>query len=380
MRHISTIAGLLCFVSTASAQGAGGSIDAGALSMRYADSVNASGIAVTPAFWTESRLSSLAASGTLTQFSAGGWSAQGSTSASLFTPRIGPLLGEIEGGAGGSTHKDGARTGQLLGTGRLHLAGRNSGIWLGGGLGSTWDGDAWRNVRQAEAAGWTRFGSASAFVSATPVVVDDSIRYTDAEVAGSINLARFELGGSAGFRSGNRLPTLGGTAKSWGSVSATGWIANHIAIVGSAGTYPVDLTQGFPGGRFASLGIRLGARRFPPATSAVSEIDDLPATTAPRRGAAGITRFETRNVAGRTREIRILAPSATQLDLMGDFTGWKPVALRKSADGWWTVSLPITPGIHEMNARMDGGRWVTPPGLAVKSDEFGGSVAILVIR
>lgn len=368
----------MSFGNAAFAQRTGASVDAGALVMRYGDSIDANAIAVTPSFWSDSELASLSVSGTFSEFSGGSWSTQGSADGSVFTRRAGLLLGEIEGSAGGSSHNDGSRTGQLLAIARAHLAAANHGAWIGAGAGGAWDGVIWRSVRQGEAAAWVRSGAATAFVSATPVRVDDSVRYTDAQLSASFNLPVLELGASGGFRSGHNLPTFGGNAKSWGNLSITGWIASRIAIVASAGSYPVDFTQGFPGGRFASLSVRLGSRRFPPATASVRELDALKAisTPAPR---GGIT-FSIRSRGGLTHELLVKAPSAMSVEVMGDFTGWKPVSLQSSGSGLWTALLPIESGIHELNVRIDGGTWMVPPGLPAKRDEFGGSVAVLIVR
>jgi len=254
-------------------------------------------------------------------------------------------------------------------------------MWIGAGVGSSWDGAKWRGVKQGEAAGWMKSGAATLFASATPVAVNDSIRYTDAQLSASLNLPRIELDASGGFRSGSRLPSIGGTAKSWGSISVTGWIASRLALVASAGTYPVDLTQGFPGGRFVSLSLRLGSRRFPPATASVSEIDDLhSATRGSERNTSGISSFTTRSTGSGAREIRVRAPAAQKVEMMADFTNWRAVQLQNVGDGWWTTTLPIATGMHELNVRIDGGSWTVPPGIPVQSDEFGGSVGILVIR
>ena len=351
----------------ASAQQPSFSIDAGALNMQYADSIDANAIAVTPSLWIDARRASFSSTATLSQFSGGGWSAQGSADGSVFTRRIGFLLGELEGNAGGSTRNDASRTGQLLATARAHFAGDTKGLWIGVGAGGTWDGIEWRDVRQGEAAAWTHFGNGTATITATPIIVDDSIRYTDAQIFGSLNLSRVDLDASAGFRSGNRLPTLGGTAKSWGSASITGWIASRIALVASAGTYPVDLTQGFPGGRFASLSIRIGSRRTAPSNE--------PTRTAPLRSA-----FVMKNTSPNIREIRIHEPSARTVEIMGDFTTWNPVSLERSESGWWTVALPIPKGIHELNMRINGGPWIVPAGLPRKADEFGSAVGVLLVQ
>jgi hypothetical protein len=366
VRSLVTAITATLLTAPAFAQHAGASVDAGVLNMQYADSVDANAIALTPSLWLESRSGIVSTTGTFSHFTGGGWSAQGAAGASLFTPRIGYLLGEIEGSAGGSTRDDASRTGQLLAIARAHVSSDSYGLWVGGGAGRTWDGFIWRSLQQGEAAAWGRFGNTSASISASPVIVDDSIRYTDAQISAAINLPRVDLNASAGFRGGSRLPTLGGTAKSWGSVSLTGWMMSRVAVVASAGTYPVDLTQGFPGGRFASVGIRLGSRRFQPASIAAVEIT-------PRKN------FEVRSVNSRTRELRVRAPSANSVEVMGDFTSWRSVSLRTADDGWWSIQLPISSGIHEVNVRINGGAWTVPQGLPRKSDEFGGSVGVLVI-
>ena len=363
---ILAIAGM-SFGNAARAQSAGASIDAGALSMRYADSVRANAIAVTPAFWIDRSSASASAAGTISQFIDGGWSAQASASGSLFTPRYSLLLGEIEGASGGSTNKDGSRTGQLLVTARAHLMNDHRGVWIGAGAGSGYDGSSSRRIVQGEAAAWARFGAATAFISATPVAIGDSIRYTDAQLSASLNLPVIELTATGGSRSGDN-------SRSWGSASAAAWVASRVAIVASAGTYPVDLTQGFPGGRFVSLSLRIGTRRFPPATSSVREIEDLSSVS------RGPRRFEAKNLGNGLREIRFRAPDAATVELMADFTGWTAAALVNTGNGWWAGTFPISTGIHELNVRMDGGRWLTPPGLQIRNDEFGGSVGILIVQ
>jgi len=223
-------------------------------------------------------------------------------------------------------------------------------------------------ARQGEAAAWARFNSATAFASVTPVAVADSIRYTEAQLSASLNLPIFELGATGGHRTG-------GGSKSWGNASMTAWVAPRIAIVASAGTYPIDFSQGFPGGRFASLSLRIGMRRFPPATSSIRELEDLRTTKS-----ASSLKFESSELASGEREIRLHAPKASSVELMADFTDWKTVKFENTGGGWWSSRFAVTAGIHELNVRIDGGEWITPPGLPSKTDEFGGSVGILIIK
>jgi 1,4-alpha-glucan branching enzyme len=93
-----------------------------------------------------------------------------------------------------------------------------------------------------------------------------------------------------------------------------------------------------------------------------------------------MTSFDTKVISGGLREIRVQAPGVSSVELMGDFTNWTPISLRDAGSGWWIAALPIKTGIHEMNVRVNGGEWVTPPGLPQRHDEFGSSVGILVIQ
>lgn len=329
---ISIVALTVVSATPALAQETGASLDIGVLSMRYADTLDANAVAVTPAFWSETAQSSFMVSGTVSQLNVGGWSAQGGTSASVFTPRVGLLLGEFGGTSGGSARKDGSRTGQILGSARVHLTTGDKGLWIGGGVGSTWDGATWQTLRQAEAAGWTRVDALTAFVSVTPVAVGDSVRYADTQLSGGLNLPRIEVNVTGGFRSGSHLPVVGGTAKSWGSATVTGWIASKVALVASAGTYPVDLTQGYPGGRFASLSLRLGARHFAPQSTSVPGENDFSLHSGTRE-VFGMSAFETKTLGQDLRELRVLAPRAHSVEISADFTNWQPRQLGEIGGG-----------------------------------------------
>lgn len=358
----------------AGAQRATASVDAGGTYMRYADSLNSSAASLTPALRLDWARATVGASGTVSRFQEGGWSTQGALSASAFTPSAGMLVGELAGSLAGSAHQGGVSTGQGLAVGRVHMMGARRGLWGGVGAGSTWDGEQNRDLLLGEAGAWALLGDATALVSVTPTRVNDSFRYTDAQAAVRVELARFELGATAGLRSGQSIPVFDDAERSWGSASVTAWLTSRLAIVGTAGSYPVDLTQGFPGGRFASLALHLGARERGSGTRNGQLAD------ADGEAAGGATRLETRSVAGGRRTVRIHAPSARAVEISGDFTSWRPVALTRTGEGWWSATLPLSPGTYEMSIRLDGGAWLVPPGLTRISDEFGGAVGLLVIE
>jgi hypothetical protein len=150
-----------------------------------------------------------------------------------------------------------------------------------------------------------------------------------------------------------------------------------MAAVISGGSYPIDPTQGFPGGRFAAASIRFtrGHRRQNPARAAM--------TSAPVREAgdsADIAAFTWKRVSAREVMLQTTAVRARVVEVSGDFTGWTPLKLTSTGEGTWTLTLPIAPGQYQMNLRVDGGPWVVPRGLLPIVDEFGGAVGLLIVE
>lgn len=371
----------LRFASPAAAQQSGATIDLGGVGVRYADTIRASGPTISPAARAEWDRATVSAAGTFAQLGSG-WSTNGSVATSIYTPAARSVLGELAAVAGGSSNADGATTAQALGVARAHVMRATGGVWLGGGGGRVWDGFLWRTTLVGEGGAWALRGPLVAVATVTPTRVADTIRYTDSQLAGRLALAHFEFGAAAGVRTGRRLPAYGGPATSWGSVSATAWVAPWAGLVATAGTYPVDLTQGFPGGRFVAVALRIGsrgARAITAGTPRTGTQTGAGSAESEEAARAGVRAFRTADVGQRLR-IEVLAPAARRIEVAGDFTSWTPVALRRSTDGWWTVTLPVARGTYQTNLRVDGSRWVVPPGLTAVRDEFGGTVGILVVR
>ena len=360
-------------------------VDLGGSVVRYSDSVSSSAATFSPALRLDGDRFTVGVVGTVSQ-SVAGWSGQSALQTSLFTPAAGVLLGELTGSVGGSAHGTGPGTGQALAVARAHVMSAQRGAWGGIGAGSMWNGVAARPVRVAEVAAWTYVGSAMALASLTPISLTDSIRYTDAELAVRFDTPRVEVGVAAGTRSGGPLPASLDDTRAWATASLTGWISSRAALVAGVGSYPADLMQGLPGGRFVSLGLRFGPRTShrDHTASGAPAYAALEASGAAAVRASPITNesvLELRFGEGSTgrRTVRVHAPRATAVELMGDFTGWEPVRLVPAGGGWWTVALPIEPGVHQLNVRASGGRWAVPPGLTTATDEFGGSVGVLVL-
>jgi hypothetical protein len=369
---------LLIFASPVNAQSIETSLDVGAVALRYADTLNAGAATITPRAVADWGRGVAEATGTYSQFRSGGWSTQGALSGSLFAPTSLGFLAEVAGFAGGSAHHDGTRTGQVLASGRLHFMRTRGELFLGAGGGRTWVGGGSRSVFLGEAGMSTMIRQLGATLTASPAIVDDSIKYLDGQLSLSWSRDRVDLGTLVGTRLGDQLTSLGGTAKTWGNLTAVASLTPRFALVVSGGTYPIDPTQGFPGGRFVSASIRLTTRRGR-VTSPV-QTEPAQAETGAPEGVPSVTSFAAERSHAGWLTLRVKAPRAKLVEVSGDFTNWTPVRLERASDGLWSATFPINPGKYQMNLRLDGGKWLVPPGLLSMLDEFGGSVGLLVIE
>lgn len=343
------------------------SLDVGSSRVRFADSIEATALSLSPALRVVAPRATFSASGTFSRLASAS-SNSGALDGSLFTGSRRGVSAEVEGVAGGSAHSDGARTGQMLGLARLHLTTAGRGAWIGGGVGRTWDG-AWRGVRQGDVGAWLASETSTFAATLSPTVVDDTIKYADAFLSAHREVDAWALDGSLGFRAGSQIPTLPANRNVWGNVGAILWATPRVGIAASAGTYPVDFTQGFPGGQFVTLSVRF---RSPvaPRTAASAQ---------PTEPESEIRRFDATRISGDMHRVRVYATNARSVELTGDVTTWTPVALASDGRGWWTVTLLMPSGTHEVNVRVNGGAWEVPPGLASLRDEFGGTVGLLVV-
>jgi hypothetical protein len=351
------------------------SLEAGAVRVRFADQGEFSAATLSPSLVVQSTHLAARLFGSASQLSAGRWSTQGTAVFTAFTsPSVRGFVGETGVALGGSAFPDGARTAQALGSARLHWLGAPVATWIGGALGSMNDGVVWRSVRQAELGASVPLRTASLTVMATPSITDDTLRYTDVLAALGGSSGVFDLSASVGGRLGAALPIVGGDQRVWGGVSVAAWIAPRVAVTVASGTYPVDVTQGFPAGRYISAGMRVGAMR------SVRAVEGARARRISREArAAGVAAFALQRREGSVFEVRVRAPRAQEVLVNGDVTGWRPIALVRDRDGWWRGRLVISAATAELVVRVDGGPWLVPPGAEEVVDEFGGRSGRLVV-
>lgn len=74
-------------------------------------------------------------------------------------------------------------------------------------------------------------------------------------------------------------------------------------------------------------------------------------------------------------------PQAGQPNLVGTFTGWKPVPMHKvGATGYWTLTLKVPEGEHRYSYLVGSGRQIADPTIVTREhDDFGGENSVILI-
>ena len=350
----------------------------------YADASSVSTYSITPSLeWLTSSFS-LTSSASFSQFVAGGWTFQGGAGASVFSGRFAGFRAELAGGGIGSTNQDGTAAGEVLGRVRVHRFGALAGAWLGGAVGRGWNGLSWETDRRADLGAWIRHGGLTLSAIAAPTWLGDSLRFVDANLMLRLIVGAVDLYALGGARSWSQ--PSGAAADFWGNANAAFWVGRHVALVAAGGSYPTDYAQGLPSGAYFSVGLRLATRRSGrdvprPVVPRITEAPGAPPNvTDPRLFTPVVPAFEVRAAGAGQRSIRVRAPDARRVELMGDFTQWQVIPLERQPDGTWSVTLSLSPGAYRMNIRVDGGAWGVPPGVPALSDDFGGVVGVLNIE
>lgn len=183
---------------------------------------------------------------------------------------------------------------------------------------------------------------------------------TEARVLWSFG--RVALDGQAGVQSVDSMRTT-----TWGRATATVGLGSRLSFVGAFGTQPARAWMGVSGARFASLGVRIA-----PAS--------LARPAAPPYVQPVANRFALHPAESGMYTVTVSVPAARSVEISGDFNAWKPLTLRESRPDVWEATIPLAPGTYHVNMRVNGATWIAPPGLSETSDDFNGSVGLLVVR
>ena len=378
--------------SPAAAQLAG-TLDMGAGTYRPDRAIPGGIASIVPSLRYRSGPVELSGIGVYTDAPAGRWNFQGGTAASVRTPTLGILYLEAMGQAEWTSHYRVRGTTLFSGGVRAYLTpGSGARAWIGRYHGRASSLGARRPLQRSEFGGSARLGSVHLEFSVANTTVDRSLMFgpldprtgedtlsssplpagqrqvervalTDAVLSGRWRINSFDFDASLG----RRFSRSTAETTIWG-LSASRAIAPSLALVAAAGRAGSDPVTSVPGARYFAIGLRLkvGSQVMAP----------LPAAAA--RSATAPFRIGPAVAAG--REIVIQAANARAVELAGDFTDWKPVALQRWGEDGWRVLLPISPGLHRLAVRIDGGTWRAPSGTRPITSEFGGEVAEVIVE
>jgi hypothetical protein len=300
-------------------------------------------------------------SGSITGFEGAGWSAQGRGDlAGWLSPlgRLSPMRLEIGGALGGSRHSSGFDSYLARGDLRWHLRSRSAGAWVGSSLASARNSFDTASVTGVTPNGglWIQNGPIRASLSYQHTRVSGDA-YPEGNAAIAANRNRIDLTVYGGMR---RSP-YEGLDESWVGVAAAVWITPNAALLVSGGRYAADVLQALPGGRFASIGVRLTPRRTRP----VPSLDLTPIVYSAEDARGG--------------SIGFLIEGAAHVEIAGDWNGWQLTPLTRDGGGQWILPVDLHPGVYRFNVRVDGERWIVPEGVPEVDDGYGEQVGLLII-
>ncbi len=348
-------------------------LDASASLVKYDGYLAAGAASLTPTVSWQTPRSSVAARGSLLVFETGNTSIQGLVTAGTYSPPLGPLRLEAAGEAGASAYAGFARFAHALGRVRLHLMGRRIGAWAAPLAGTLSRGGGAEGALGVSAGGWLQLPAAALEATWNRITVGDT-SYTDLVARAHWHGGRLDATGTLGTRVASRL----GGSGVYGDVTGTVRVNDWLALLAGGGNWPSDPVRGSIPGRYVTFGLRF-LPRSTPRTVAVRQSGPAPRED-PRGDPPGLSRarVSVEQLDGLSVLV-VRADGAGRVEVMGDFTDWRPVALVPAGEGRYRYAIALPPGLLRFNLRLDGGPWGVPVGAGFAADEFGGSVGVLIV-
>ena len=328
----------------------------------------------------------------------------GSIGGTLVAPTIYGVRAELIGNAARAYDDRSFGADQVdVGT-RINFAfSKRAGAWIGGGVARPWRVNVVSTIDLMNAGGWVDVGRANLALTGTtlrlnkmgtneqPTSLEDcaappSVGLSDGPAAASAaegcrlrsqvtdltgsfrwNLDRIEFAGELGARVG---PTadVASDSRRRASGTFTMWLAPRAAFVMGGGQQPSNPARGIPARTFGTVGMMFA---YAPTKYSV------PVTPVNQ---ARIAFFEAKPIADGMQKIIVRVARVESVDVMGDFSHWTPLTMVRRGRDIWELSVPLQPGRHQINIRIDGGKWVAPPGLPKMNDMFSGEVGVLIVK
>lgn len=378
MRALALI-GLACVAGVAAAHSqVTPTLDAGISAVKYDGFLLSGAASLTPSVrWEHPRGRGLvSARGTYLRFESGNRSLDVLVNGSWFAQLAPRWRGEVGLAAGASDYASIASFSHGVAEARVHLMGTDRGGWVGTTVGRASFGAGGRPVAVVAMGVWVLRSDVTMFASLDRSIVGDTA-YSDLRSS-----ARWQRGGvSLEGALGTRMLSRGAGRGVYGEGSATLALGRRTAFILSAGRYPTDVVSGSIAGGYASAALRLGAigARRP----AVRTRPTIPYSGGGSNGSTLLADARLEIDASRDDAVRLTlyAPGAVAVEISGDFTDWQPIALsRNRARGdAWEGTFKISRGIHRINVRRDGGRWMAPAGTTRSADDYDGEVGVFLL-
>jgi hypothetical protein len=359
------------------------SLDGGAAEVSYQGYLRSSVITLAPNVGYLARHASVDARGLVSLYQTGDVSGDGQLRASGFTSLMRNLLGELYTTVGVTQYRtlpsaENGRAGV-----RAYLGRGDVGGWIGTNAGFTRDLGNTISVQQGEGGAWIAWPYTRLSASLVPTRVGP-VSYVDAQATAQLTFNELTFSATGGTRPvGTGSPSEAGlgtrvAGASWAQLEASVRVAPWLAVIADAGSSPTDYVRHIPAVHYAGLALRVTMLGGPPAP--ISR-DILPSAAPgdPPAATSGTPVVTSVRQNGRLYTLRIRAPRAVRVEVMGDFTGWHPVEARETSDGNWQLAVALPRGTHRFSVRTDGGPWTTPGGITSAADDFGGMNALLVV-
>jgi hypothetical protein len=334
---------------------------------------------------------------------------------SISSPNLFGVRAEISGSANRIAYDASVHSDQFDARARVHMRFGRGGLWFGGGLDRPIHVPVVSSVEVTGGGAWTRVGRATVSTSVTSffftkvapardsvgaisctastdgvsgpaldqsvrpaVVVDQTVggggpgecrresRFSDIEGAFEWSIGPFELAAHGGYRLGDSYDVTP-ESRRWAAATATYWLTSQLAAVVGGGRQPANPARGLPARSYANLGLMLAY--WP-----------IPKRRVPVASSATVVSFDVRDAGENQQTLIVRVGGVERVEVMGDFTAWEPKLMTRIGRDRWEITLPITAGIHQVNIRVDNGRWRPPPGTPTMRDGFSGEVGILVVQ
>ncbi len=346
--------------------------------------------------------------------------ADGIVSGTFTSPTVYGVRAEMLGNASRAMDDRSLGTDQVDVQTRVHLLFQDfGGMWFGGGVARPWRVAVISSADVADAGAWTKLGdvankfgvatftttftnfsfskiaalhdtvsAALSCSSATPVAnavgmvapmqaldvassssdaCERQSHFGDLEASFRWEVGPMELTGQMGHRFGNSYDVTPDSRR-WSSASTTIWVTDRLAFIAGGGRQPALPLRGIPARSFGMAGMEVA---YSPISKGAVPVS-LPHTVLVRT-------FEAHAAANGMEKLVIHVGGVESVEVMGDFSDWSPLTLTRRGRDLWELALPLSPGVHSVNVRVDGGPWAPPPGVPTMRDGYNGEVGLVVV-